>query len=82
MPEINSSIKPGTSIKKADAYYKKKFSEIMKSSLSEASKSSTSPSGRYKVDMFINRIGDAPYMTLSDSRNPDRVSVYSYGHDY
>ena len=80
LKEINASIKNG-SIKKMDAQYKQKFNEIMNSSLSEVAKSTTSPSGRYKVEMFMRDLSDAPYMFLIDNRNPNNVSFYSYGHE-
>ena len=79
LQEINASIKNG-SIKKMDAQYKK-FNEIMNSSLSEVAKSTSSPSGRYKIEMFIRDLSDAPYMFLTDNRNPNNVSFYAYGHE-
>ena len=66
---------------KMDAQYKKKFNEIMNSSLSEVAKPTTSPSGRYKIEMFIRDLSDAPYIFLADNRNPNNISFYAYGHE-
>lgn len=77
LPDINKTIKKG-SIEQMDSQYVKRFNQIMKKSLNDASKSLSSPSGRYAVDMFVNSLSDRPIMSLTDNRNPDEVTVYRY----
>ena len=79
LQEINASIKNG-SIKNGCAI-QEKINGIMNSSLSEVAKPTTSPSGRYKIEMFIRDLSDAPYIFLADNRNPNNISFYAYGHE-
>lgn len=76
LSDINKTIKKG-STKQMDSQYVKQFNQIMKKSLNDFSKSS-SPSGRYAVDMFVNSLSDRPIMSLTDNRNPDEVTIYRY----
>ena len=75
--DINKTIKKG-STKQMDSQYVKRFNQIMKKSLNDLSKSLSSPSGRYAVDMFVNSLSDRPIMSLIDNRNPDEVTIYRY----
>lgn len=77
LSDINKTIKKG-SIEQMDSQYVKRFNQIMKKSLNDFSKSLSSPSGRYAVDMFVNSLSDRPIMSLTDNRNPDEVTVYRY----
>lgn len=77
LPDIGKTIKKG-SIEQMDSQYVKRFNQIMKKSLNDFSKSLSSPSGRYAVDMFVNSLSDRPIMSLTDNRNPDEVTVYRY----
>ena len=77
LSDINKTIKKG-STKQMDSQYVKRFNQIMKKSLNDFSKSSSSPSGRYAVDMFVNSLSDRPIMSLTDNRNPDEVTIYRY----
>lgn len=77
LSDINKTIKKG-SIEQMDSQYVKRFNKIMKKSLNDFSKSLSSPSGRYAVDMFVNSLSDRPIMSLTDNRNPDEVTVYRY----
>ena len=77
LSDINKTIKKG-SIEQMDSQYVKRFNQIMKKSLNDFSKSLSSPSGRYAVDMFVNSLSDRPIMSLTANRNPDEVTVYRY----
>lgn len=77
LPELNKKLK-GKSVEQMNSIYTKRMKELMESSISEVAKSTKSPTGRYAVEMFLQDLGSAPYMMLTDSMS-DNVTIMREG---
>lgn len=80
LPGMNSKLF-GKSKNQMDKAYAKRLNELMNISMAKMAKSTTSPSGKYKVEMLLSNIESKPFISLTSRENPNEVTIFNYFDD-
>lgn len=79
LPEMNKKIKPTTDARQAAknrSAYLKRFNSILSQEFGSVART-TSPSGKYRVDMLLADFADTPYMTFSE-KSSSQVAMFKF----